>query len=202
MNTREKPYLILASQSPRRRMLLEQEGYQFQILPSRAEEIEADFHNVEQIVCQNARLKGEEVVKRLMQEPQVFPVPTVLLASDTLVAMNQRVFPKPKDLDQAHEFIQVLGGNTHQVHTGVYLHHMQQNKSHTFLETTHVKLFELDEPSRTAMFERVNPLDKAGAYGAQDAPEIIKELNGYSSTVIGLPVETLAKELAIFLKNT
>lgn len=190
-----KPFLVLASQSPRRKILLTREGYTFDIIPSQAEEKDATAENVTEIVQENARIKGEEVVQQLAARKASYQAPTVVLAADTLVAMDQRVFPKPKDMEQAHEFLATLGGKQHQVMTGVFLHHLQSGKSVTFCDTTQVTLKKMDRDARERLFERMYPLDKAGAYGSQDAPDIIESLDGHLSTVIGLPIERLPDQL-------
>jgi len=194
-----KPYLILASQSPRRKMLLDREGYSFEVIPSLVDEIDARHDNVVQVVQENARIKGRDVVSRLTKKPSDYPSPTILLASDTLVAMGARVFPKPKDLDQAHEFLSALGGKTHQVHTGVFLYHLQSRREMTFCDTTYVQLAALSYQAREDVFSKVNPLDKAGAYGAQGSSEMIQSMEGHLSTVIGLPVEELPSHIDVLL---
>lgn len=182
-------------------MLLAKEGYRFEIIPSQATEIEANFANVADVVKENANRKGREVVDRLCQKTKPYPDPTVLLAADTLVAMGSRVFPKPLNLDQAHEFLATLGGCEHQVLTGVFLHHLQTGKQISFCEVSQVRLHALDRKARQTLFKRVNPLDKAGGYGSQDAPEIMAGLKGNLSTVIGLPTEALAISLTQLLQS-
>jgi len=198
----ELPFIILASQSPRRQKLLREQGYPLDIIPSQAEELDATSENVAEIVVENARRKGREVIERLRPHFGNYTDPTVLLASDTLVAMGQRVFPKPRDLEEAHSFLETLGGHEHQVYTGVFLYHLQTHRELGFYDRTDVTLHALDRAQRDAMFQRVNPLDKAGAYGSQDAPEILAHLRGHLSTVIGLPTELLRHRLHEFLNTT
>lgn len=189
------PFIILASQSPRRQNLLREQGYQIDIIPSRADELDATSENVSEIVVENACRKGREVVERKHLSFPDYPSPTVLLASDTLVAMGQRVFPKPSNIEEAHEFLKTLGGKVHQVYTGVFLYHLQTKRQLGFYDRTDVTLHVLSRKQREAMFQRVNPLDKAGGYGSQDAPEILAGLRGHLSTVIGLPTELLRHKL-------
>lgn len=190
-----KPYIILASQSPRRSMLLNREGYRFEVIPSHAEEHDATHHNVHNIVMENARIKGAEVVKRLQEQNRTFSEETLLIAADTLVVMGEKVYGKPVDFQQAEQFMNELGGHEHQVLTGVFLHRFSDNRQKTFLDVTRVILKVMNHEEIQDLFRRVNPLDKAAAYGYQDAPEIVSSLQGHQSNIIGLPVERLAEEI-------
>jgi len=120
MDLRHSCYLILASSSPRRQDLLRTYEYTFEIQPSRATELIADFRNVRQRVLDNARLKGQEVLTRLTPLDRRDGKTQVLLSADTLVVMDQKVYGKPEDMAQAHQFLAELGGKPHTVLTGVY----------------------------------------------------------------------------------
>ncbi len=194
-----KPFILLASQSPRRSMLLTREGYEFEVMPSHADEHDASHHDVHDIVMENARIKGREVVNRLKDQGRVFPSETVLVAADTLVVMGEKVFGKPKDMAQAESFIRELGGKQHEVLTGVYLYRFSNGQEKKFLDATQVVLKVMTREEIAALFARVNPLDKAAAYGFQDAPEIVSKLEGSGSNVMGLPMEALERELNQFL---
>ena len=199
MQSLPKPFIILASGSPRRAALLKAAGFAFEILPSQAEEKQASHDDVHQVVEENACIKGEDVVAKLRASGREFTHETLLLAADTLVVMKQKVYGKPKDLRQAETFLHELGGKAHQVLTGVYLYHFQTRRAHHFHEVTKVVLKTLTAAQMRTLFQRVNPLDKAAAYGYQDAPEIVERLQGSSSNVIGLPMERLQQELVAFM---
>jgi len=191
-----KPQILLASQSPRRIMLLERAGYDCEVMPSNAEEAEAQAHDIDAIVVANARAKGEEVFSRLLSADRRFRQPTALVAADTLVVMGDKVYPKPKDLAEAETFIQELGGREHRVLTGVYLRRLDRERERSFFDVTRVVLAVMSVAEIRDLFARVTPLDKAAAYGFQDAPEIVTALHGSETNVMGLPMERFEGELA------
>lgn len=192
--------IILASQSPRRRDLLNKHGFHFEVIPSMAEEEEAHHDTIVEVVAENARIKGREVLKRHKGKPEpqsLSPTPTatVLIAADTLVVMGEKVYPKPRDMVEARQFLRELGGQPHKVLSGVFLYWFEESREKTFVEHTHVTLQHFSEQEITALFEKVPPLDKAAAYGFQDAPEIVQEMDGSAENVMGLPMERLKREL-------
>jgi septum formation protein len=176
-------------------MLLSREGYRFEVVPSRAEEKQARPGDAEGTVEENARIKGEWVVARLSEDGRGVDQESVLIAADTLVATEDKVYGKPASLDQARRFIEELGGRVHYVMTGVFLHHFPSGRQALFHDRTRVVLKVLDYEEITALFARVDPLDKAAGYGYQDTPEIVDSMSGSESNVIGLPMERLALEL-------
>lgn len=198
----KKPYIILASQSPRRKMLLTEEGYDFEIIASLADEKAAAFDDVHEVVIENAKIKGDEVVRRLQKEERSLPKGSVLLAADTLVVMGQKVYGKPRDMNEALTFLQELGGVEHQVLTGVFLYDLDSGREHGFLERTRVMIRKMADAEIQDLFRRVTPLDKAAGYGFQDDKTIVTKMIGPESNVIGLPVEKLAEELVTFLARS
>ncbi|MDJ0838244.1 MAG: Maf family protein [Acidobacteriota bacterium] len=190
------PKILLASGSPRRIKLLTQFGYRvIETIPSRAEEALPESHEVDEVVVDNARLKGREVVNRLKTEGRSFENDVVLLAADTLVALDHKVYPKPSDMAEAEQFMHELGGKAHRVLTGVFLQNLGTGRQHSFCGVTHVTLVKMTVAEMHKVWEVVDPLDKAGAYAYQDAPNIVQEMNGSETNVIGLPMEQLAEEL-------
>ncbi len=192
----DRPPILLASGSPRRIKLLREGGYEVvDRITSGAEEKLPGHHEVEEVVVHNAALKGRDVADRLARAGRRFADGTVLLAADTLVVMGETVYPKPRDLAEAERFMNELGGRPHRVLTGVYLRVLDSGREHSFCETTHVTLKKLTREEMYAVWEVVDPLDKAGAYAYQDAPSIVAALEGSETNVIGLPMERLAREL-------
>ena len=193
--------IVLASQSPRRIQLLEASGYRvLEVIPSHAEELDASHLNVAEVVVKNAALKGMEVVSRLRDQGRSFEENTVLVAADTLVVMGEKIYPKPKDMEEAEEFLLELSGRRHFVLTGVFLYHLRAGRERQFFERTAVTMTDMSVPEIHQLFQQVTPLDKAGGYGFQASPHIVAKLDGSRTNVIGLPMEALKSHLMELLK--
>ena len=196
-----KPKIILASGSPRRKKLLRDAGYEIEVIPSEAEENDATADDVHEMVVENARIKAMEVIQRLKSEGRVFTEDRVLVAADTLVVLGNKVYPKPVDMAEAEQFMNELGGHEHRVLTGVFLYNLANNTEKAFYEATRVTLQVLSPEQMYAIWEKVNPLDKAGAYGYQDSPKIVTSMHGSETNVIGLPMQRLAMTLPSLLSK-
>ncbi len=180
------PPLILASASPRRRRLLEEHGYAFTVRPADVEEIAPAHLSPGEIVLWNARIKARAVARA---HPDA-----LVLGVDTLVAFEGEVFGKPADLPAAHAMLARLNGRTHEVYSGVWLSHAGRERG--FIEITRVQFHRLTEEALGTYLARIGPLDKAGAYAAQDdRGELIARVEGSFTNVIGLPMEALAAAL-------
>ena len=182
------PALILASGSPRRKDLLEEAGYSFRVVPPEIEEIEDGTIPIRVLTAKNASLKAEAVAAK-------FP-DAVILAADTLVLLGERVLSKPADREEAREMLASLNGKSHQVFTAVSLVQRAKDKSRSLTVATDVHFKTLTEIERDAYHERIDPMDKAGAYAAQEHGRmIIDRLEGSMSNVIGLPMDEVAEAL-------
>ncbi len=185
---------ILGSGSPRRRDLLNEACYRFTIEPSTAEELHDSRMNVQDLTQTNARLKAQEVAAR-------FP-DALVLGADTLVTIDGQALGKPADRKQALEMIQQLNGRTHQVMTGVCLMHKNNGRCLSHCEVTDVSFKTLSKQELQNYHDLINPLDKAGAYAAQEHGEvIIQQTTGSWTNVVGLPMEvtqTMLAEFSIF----
>jgi septum formation protein len=181
----------LASVSPRRSDLLRQLGYTFHVVPSEAEEIHSEDLSGGEVAQLNAYRKARIVSKK-------FP-DAVTLGVDTVVVLGPRLFGKPANLAEAEEMLIALVGQTHQVVTGVCLIHLRSHRQKMFAEQTDVTFRKLTPEQIRTYHTKVNPLDKAGAYGIQEHSEILVEsISGSFSNVAGLPMERLQTELAEF----
>lgn len=185
---------ILGSGSPRRNDLLTEAGYHFTIEPSTAEELHESDLDVRDLTQTNAELKAREVAAR-------FPN-SIVLGADTLVTIDGRALGKPADREGALDMIRTLNGRTHQVMTGVCLMQKDPFKCIKHCEVTQVSFKKLSEEELRNYHELINPMDKAGAYAAQEHGEvIIEKTDGSWSNVVGLPMEavkTLLEELSIY----
>lgn len=180
--------LLLASGSPRRRQLLESYGYAFETVPAGVQELCGPHWEPNRLVLANAELKARWVSR-------LFPG-RLVLGADTVVVFRGRVFGKPADWEDAHRMLAELQGNEHEVLSGVCLVREKPAFESHFVETTRVRLHALDRAQREAYLQRIGPLDKAGAYAAQeDLGELISSISGSLTNVIGLPMEALGNAL-------
>ena len=183
--------LILASASPRRRDLLREHGYAFRIFPAEIEEIAPRHLTPGEITLRNARAKACAVSGA---HPNA-----IVLGVDTIVAFEGEIFGKPADMKAAFAMVSRLNGQTHEVYSGVWLRHETAKKDRSFVEITRVRFRRVSEKQLRAYLGRIAPLDKAGAYAAQDdGGELIASVEGSFSNVIGLPMESLAESLKEF----
>ena len=177
--------LILASQSPRRRMLLEQIGLAFRVEPSPFEEVIPDQGHPADVVQHLAFEKARPVSER---------TPSALtLAADTLVVHQGAVMGKPADEDDARAMLRRLSGATHTVFTGLALLHGITNRHVTACEATRVTFNTLSEAEIDAYVASCAPMDKAGAYGIQGdlGAVFVARIAGDFYTVMGLPLHRL-----------
>jgi len=197
--------LILASASPRRRELLSAAGFDFFIETSNVPEDENPLGNPCEMSLGNALSKARAVAAK--------NIGALVLGADTVVALEKRVFNKPKNLEEAREMLRALSGREHTVFTGVALVRLGSKNcgngvpvSDDFCETRsvacHVKFKRLDNATISRYFAHVNPLDKAGAYGIQEARDLIVESwDEPMSNIVGLPVEIIAPRIRELLKK-
>jgi septum formation protein len=185
------PRIVLASASPRRAELLRQLSMTFEVVPSDAAEDHNEQLTARELAQLNAYRKARSVSKRFPDE--------LVLGLDTVVSLGGRHFGKPGNLHEAARIVEALQGRTHQVVTGVCLIHLRTHRQRIFAEMTHVTFRPLTPGQIRSYHERVNPLDKAGAYAIQEmGDEIIERISGSYSNVVGLPMERLIEELARF----
>ncbi len=182
---------ILASRSPRRRKLLVAAGFEFETLSEDVGEKDDVDLTLRELTTLNAVRKGLAVARR---RPDA-----VVLAADTLVALEGEVIGKPIDLSEAVEILQRLSGRTHEVCSTVFIAQLAAGKSTSFCEISRVRFRRLDRNTIDRYVAKVNPLDKAGGYAAQgDGGEIIEEIEGSFTNVVGLPMEQTVPVLADF----
>lgn len=185
----EKRRLLLASASPRRRELLGEYGYEFEIELPQVAEVSPAHLTTGEMALFNARLKANEVARR-------FP-DAVVLGADTLVSLDGVPIGKPNDLADAHRMLSQLSGRLHQVYSGVAVICHATGAVRTGVEVSHVRFHRLTAAEIEAYLRRIEPLDKAGAYAAQDVGEgsVVSGIEGSRTNVIGLPMELLGRLL-------
>jgi septum formation protein len=188
---RAVPRFVLASGSPRRRELLEEAGYEFEVIAPPVEEVSHDWLTIRELTACNAMRKASRVAAMLPG--------AVVLGADTLVSIDGYVLGKPADLKDALQILRRLSGRSHVVWTGVCICHLGSGKSRSFCAVSRVEFHALTDRAIKSYLAKVNPLDKAGAYGAQGhGKEIIKRIDGSYSNVVGLPMEQTLPALASF----
>ena len=185
------PPFILASASPRRAELLRHLKLNFEVVPGDVAEVYDEQLSPHELCQLNAHRKARTVAKK---NPDC-----LVLGADTLVFLGQEIFGKPSDLADAERMLLRLQGRTHQVVTGVCLMHLRGHHEKIFAAGTDVTFHPLDAIQIREYLSRINPLDKAGAYAIQEYGEkIVAEISGSYSNVVGLPVERLREELAVW----
>lgn len=182
---------ILASASPRRKELLTQAGFQFEVIPSSVKETITKTVPSE-IVVELAFQKAEDVFRRYGQKD------CVIIGADTIVVYRDEILGKPADQAEAYDMLSMLADRTHQVYTGVSLVISRKGQVHTrtFYESTDVTFCPVSPEDLRAYVKTGDPLDKAGAYGIQGAFAVhVKCIRGDYNNVVGLPVCRLYQEL-------
>ena len=174
---------ILASSSPRRKLLLNQIGFDFEIIDSKVDEHnELDFPP-EAFAEYWARRKAKVVAKL---NPS-----SLIIGADTIISLNGKIYGKPKNKIDSINMLNFLSDKTHEVITGVSFILLNQNIDLTFNERTFVSLSKLNINDILDYIHNYSPYDKAGSYGIQDGFSIyIKKINGCYFNVMGLPLSS------------
>jgi septum formation protein len=185
---RDKPQIILASASPRREQLLREMGVRFIIVrPDGVEELNGGAAP-DVVAMQNAQRKARAVAGR---HPD-----SMVIGADTIVVLDGKLFGKPTDREDALRILGQLAGQRHKVITGVCLVHRSLDVELTFADTTQVWMRSLTRPQIADYLDKINPLDKAGAYAIQEHGEgIVERIQGSYHNVVGFPTERLRATL-------
>ena len=194
----DKFNLILGSQSPRRKELLSWLNVPFQILTADLAEV-SDESASEKIAMDIASQKARAVMEQASNIERPF-----VISSDTIVVLNNKLYGKPKDVNDAREILKELSGKTHEVMTGVsFLYTDLKTKKlreHLFFDFTEVKFNVITDDLMENYLATGDSLDKAGAYGIQGAGlTFISKINGSYSNVVGFPLDKIIGELSIVL---
>jgi len=177
------PELVLASTSPRRRLLLEQVGLRYVIIPPTAEELTREGDCIGM-----AALNAERKALSVFDEAGIRPV----IGADTVVDLDGEPLGKPADPADARRMLRLLSGRSHIVHTGVSLIDPVTGRNYVVAESSAVRFRPLGEREIEAYIATGEPLDKAGAYGIQERGAIlIERVEGCFFNVMGLPMARL-----------
>ena len=177
--------IILASGSPRRQELMQMIGVgDFTVMPAEVDEHLTTGASPEQTVCEIALAKARYVSHSCEQND-------IIIAADTLVYLNDTPIGKPLDINDAVNMLRALSGQKHTVYTGVAI--LKDTKIVTFTEQTDVFFRKISEDEISAYVASGEPMDKAGAYGAQGKGSVfIEKIEGDFFNVMGLPLCSLS----------
>ncbi len=182
--------IILASASPRRRELLAQIGYAFEVRTSGAEEI-TTAKGPSEICKELAYIKAQAVWKELREEEREA---ALVIGADTIVWAGEEMLGKPRDEADAARMLRLLSGGVHQVYTGVAILSCEEQRN--FSVCTNVQVEQLSEQEIADYIATKDPMDKAGAYGIQGMfARHVTGIEGDYNNVVGLPVAALYREL-------
>lgn len=183
--------IVLASASPRRRELLLQIGLAPEVVVSHVEE-KVTSSEPERVVMELASQKAEDVAVSQ-------GAGTLVIGSDTVVAVDGDILGKPKSHVEAKEMVGRIAGRSHEVYTGVCLIWKDlDGEAHrsVFYDETEVEVYPMSEEEIEAYAMSEEPMDKAGAYAVQGVfAKYIKRLSGSYANVMGLPVSRLYQEM-------
>jgi len=187
----QKP-LLLASNSPRRKQLLSDAGFDFsiEVLPT-SETFPADLP-AEQVAAYIAHEKAE-MFRGLRPE-------SIILTADTVVIADNQILGKPVDFSEAWQMLARLSGKSHTVVTAVSM--LSGDQIQTVSDVAQVYFRKLDDSEITYYIENYKPYDKAGAYGIQEWIGMtgIEKIEGSFYTIMGLPVHVVYRMLKPYFK--
>lgn len=184
-------HLVLGSASPRRKEMLSQMGFEFEIRVSNAEEIFNSENSPEEIVRQLALQKSQDIPLLAKNE--------LLITADTIVVLNHEILGKPKNYTEAFKMLQKLSDNEHQVFTGVCLRTEIQTVTDFAVTSVRFKPIAVDEIDYYILNNQ--PYDKAGAYGIQEwlGFHKIQEIKGSYFNVVGLSCTLISEMMKSFI---
>ena len=184
----EKPNVVLASASPRRKELLEMLGVEnLRILPARGEEVPPEHASGSELVMALALAKAREVAARCGRDD-------VIIGADTIVWVDDRPFGKPHSEEEAARMLRRLSGDWHRVYTGVAV--LRNGREAAVFDQSPVQFRRPEEEVTARDIRSGEPMDKAGAYGAQGLGALfVSRIEGDFFNVMGLPLCALGKLL-------
>ena len=182
--------LILASASERRAGILRDADFSFTVMSSAVDETPRPGESPHDLVQRLAAAKAELVAARAVG-------PAIVIAADTIVTLEGRIFGKPRSSDDARHMLEKLSGRTHAVVTGVALIRLPDAERLTFVESTLVHFAALSAGEISRYLATGEPRDKAGAYAIQGrAGRYVPRIEGCYFNVVGLPLARLQQSLS------
>ena len=182
--------LILASQSPRRRHLLKEAGYDFTVVPpsNSAECGICSGENPAQLVARLAYQKAADVAQLFSEG--------LILGCDTIAECDGQILGKPEDESHARQILQTLSGREHRVFSGLCLWRLPGKEPRVEVDVTTLRMDRLSDVQLDEYLQSGSWEGKAGAFGYQDRLGWVHVVEGSESNVVGLPMELLARMMA------
>lgn len=184
--------IYLASNSPRRKQIMKEAGYTFEIIKSDFDEA-GEYVSPVKMATAFSYGKALDVFNKLKDKENA-----VVIGADTTVYFENEIIGKPKDEKDAFNTLKRLSDNTHTVVTGFTI--ITKDKVITDYDTSTVTFNNLTDDLISEYVKSGKPMDKAGSYGIQDGFPIVKEYTGSFTNIIGLPIEKVKKEIDKLLK--
>jgi septum formation protein len=183
--------LILASNSPRRKEILHNAGFEFSVKVIPTDEAFSSEMPLEEVPVFLAKNKAGCFRENLTDE--------IILCADTVVIVEEQIINKPKDIDDARRMLRLLSNRVHRVITGVCI--MTKEETITLADTTYVTFKTLSEWEIEYYIQKCHPFDKAGSYGVQDFIGMIgiAKIEGSFYTVMGLPIHRVYEMLEKYM---
>ena len=179
--------MILASNSQRRQEILKDAGFNFKVITSNIEET-SDKKIITERILDIAEKKLEQIAKNNKNK--------FILAADTVVELNWKIFGKPKNREEAFSFLKTLSGQIHRVITAYVFKNISKNILIKEIVVSEVKFFDLDDETINWYLDTGEPFDKAGAYGIQGYGRILVEkINGDFYSIMGFPISNFLENL-------
>ncbi len=191
----KRPQIVLASSSPRRKVLLRQVGLRFKVHPSRLPEEFDRRHTPEENARRLAIAKAHEVARTYSS--------AIIISADTVVVLGRRVLGKPDSVTDAARMLKMLSGREHTVITAFAIVDCRSGLSVSGTERTRVKFRKLSGAEVRSYVASGSPMDKAGAYGIQDdyGAVFVEKVNGCFYNVVGFPLMKFHLTFSKFLKR-
>ncbi|MCK5760562.1 MAG: septum formation protein Maf [Candidatus Delongbacteria bacterium] len=188
MNINERN-IILASKSPRRKELLENIGLKFSVRPADIEEVHRGITGFGNIVIDLAEQKADVIKEKMFHD-------RIIIASDTIVVINEKILNKPTDREDAFKMLRSLSGNIHSVFSSLYVYDGYEKKEIKEFTETRVEFYPLTDEQISDYLDTHEPFDKAGGYGIQGyGSKFIKKIEGCFFSVMGFPIPLFSQEM-------
>ena len=179
--------MILASNSQRRQEILKDAGFNFKVITSNIEET-SDKKIITERILDIAEKKLEQIAKNNKNK--------FILAADTVVELNGKIFGKPKNREEAFSFLKTLSGQIHRVITAYVFKNISKNILIKEIVVSEVKFFDLDDETINWYLDTGEPFDKAGAYAIQGYGRVLVEkIDGDYYSIMGFPISNFLKNL-------